>query len=122
MCHLILFLPAFAMPVFWLFPFSTALPIYLMTVGLSFLIYINIFKAMRQQVQTGQEGMLGKKGLVIQDINPEGKIQYAGEIWDAKTKGDRFSRGDQVKICGVQGLVCLVEEISMNMGQMKIRK
>ena len=76
MCHLILFLPVFALPVFWFFPFQTALPAYLVIVGVSILVYLKIFKAMRRQVLTGSEGMIGKKGLVIEDIDPEGKILY----------------------------------------------
>jgi hypothetical protein len=32
------------------------------------------------EVRTGQEAMLGKEGLVVKDIDPEGKIQYASEI------------------------------------------
>ena len=43
---------------------------------------------MRQQILTGREGIVGKKGLVIEDIDPEGKIQYASEIWNAKTNGE----------------------------------
>jgi hypothetical protein len=34
MCHLIFFIPFFALPVFWLLPFNTALTIYLLACGL----------------------------------------------------------------------------------------
>jgi len=68
------------------------------------------------------EGMLGKKGLMIEDIDPEGKIQYASEVWGARTKGDRFSKGERVKINGIQGLMLLVEEIPMNKGMMRMGK
>ena len=112
MCHLILFLPVFALPVFWFFPFETALPSYLIIFGVSLLIYFKIFKAIRQQVQTGGEGIVGKKGLVIEDIDPEGKIQYASEIWNAKTIGNRFSKGEYVRICGIRRLMLQVEELS----------
>jgi membrane-bound ClpP family serine protease len=66
---------------------------------------------MRQQVLTGLEGMLGKKGLVIEDIDPEGKIKYFSEIWGAATKGNRFLKGQHVMICGIRGMMLLVEEI-----------
>ncbi len=65
---------------------------------------------MRQEVKTGQEAMLGKKGLVVEDIDPEGKIQYANEIWDATARGSRFLKGEQVKIRGIRGLVLQVEK------------
>lgn len=111
MCHLILFLPVFGLSVFWMFPLGTALPLYLVIVGVSLLLYFKIFQAMRRDVQTGQEGMLGKKGLVVEDIDPEGKIRFFNEIWDAVTKGKTFFEGEQVKISGFQGLRLLVEEM-----------
>ncbi len=111
MCHLILFLPALALPVFWIFPFNTAFPLYLSIVGISLLMYVKVFKSMRQQVLTGFEGMLGKNGLVVEDIDPEGKIKYASEFWDAATKGNRFLKGQHVMICGIRGMMLIVEEI-----------
>ncbi len=110
MCHLILFLPVFALPVFWFFPLTTALPSYLFILGISLFIYFKVFGAMRMEVQTGQEAMLGKEGLVVKDIDPEGKIQYASEIWDAMAEGKRLLKGERVKIIGFQGLRLLVEE------------
>ena len=111
MCHLILMLPLFALPLFWIFPFTTALPLYILILGISLFLYFKIFKAMRQQVKTGREAMIGKKALVVEDINPEGKIQYAGEIWDATAGEGCFLKGEQVKIRAFRGLVLQVEKI-----------
>ena len=111
MCHLILFLPVFAMPVFWVLPIGTALPLYLFILATSFLLYFKVFQAMHQEAQTGQEAMLKKKALVIEDINPEGKIQYAGEIWDATGKGETFLKGEQVVIREFSGLSLIVDEM-----------
>jgi membrane protein implicated in regulation of membrane protease activity len=111
MCHLILLLPFFALPLFWIFPFDMALPAYALITGVSFLIYFRVFQAMRQQPQTGQEAMVGKKGVVVEDINPEGKIQYAGEIWNATTISKRFSKGELVRIAAIRGLMLLVEQM-----------
>ena len=111
MCHLILFLPFFALPLFWIFPFTTAVPLYILVLGISLFLYFKIFRAMRQQVKTGREAMIGKKALVVQDIDPEGKIMYAGDLWDATARGSRFLKGEQVKIIGFHGLVLQVEKI-----------
>ena len=55
--------------------------------------------------------MLGRTGLVVQDIDPEGKIQYAAEIWNAIADGKKFAKGDKVIIHGfVWGLRVLVQE------------
>ena len=110
MCHLILFLPAFALPLFWIFPLGVAGPTYAFITGISFLLYYKIFHAMRLGVRTGYEAMLGKKGVVVEEIDPEGKIRYAGEIWNAAAERKRFSKGDLVRIGGLRGLTLLVEE------------
>jgi len=111
MCHLILFLPVFALPVFWFFPFPTAMSIYLIISGISLLMYFLIFKAMVMKPRVGIEAMLGKTGVVIKDIAPEGKIQYATEIWNAITYGKKFSAGEKVIINGFWGMNVLVKEV-----------
>ncbi len=110
MCHLILFTPVFALPVFWFFPLNTALPIYISILAISGFLYFKVFQAMRLEVRTGQEAMLGKEGLVVEDIAPEGKVQYASETWDAMAEGKRFLKGEKVKISGFQRMRLLVEE------------
>jgi membrane-bound ClpP family serine protease len=111
MCHLILLLPFFALPLFWIFPLDAALPSYALITGVSFLIYFRVFQAMRQEPRTGREAMMGKKGVVVEDIDPEGKIQYAGEIWNATTTGKRFSKGEWIRIAAIRDLMLLVEEM-----------
>ena len=100
MCHLIFFLPVFGLPVFWIFPFNTALPTYLFIVVISMILYWKIYQAMTSRVLTGREGMLRKTGMVIQNIDPEGKIKYATEIWNAVAEGKTFNAGEKVIISG----------------------
>ena len=61
-------------------------------------------------VVEGKEAMLGKMGVVIKDIAPEGKIRYATEIWNARTDGRRFSAGEKVIIHGFLEMYVLVKE------------
>jgi membrane protein implicated in regulation of membrane protease activity len=107
MCHLIFLLPIFGLPVFWFFPFKTALILYLVICAISLFLYYRIFQAMHARVCTGQEGMLGKTAVVIRTINPEGKIKYAAEIWKAVAAGKKFSKLnktlDFVPQCGYKG-------------------
>ena len=111
MCHLIFFLPIFGLPVFWIFPFSIALPVYILIVGISMLLYYKIFQAMRAKLRNGQAAMLGKTGVVLQNIDPEGKIKYASEIWNAVADGKKFLAGEKVVISGFSyGLRVIVAE------------
>ena len=111
MCHLVLFLPILTLPIFWFFPFSTAMTIYLIITGFSLLLYFLIFKAMILKPRVGKEAMLGQTGTVIKDIAPEGKIKYATEIWDAVAEGEIFSEGDEVVIHGFWGMKVLVKAV-----------
>ena len=66
---------------------------------------------MRLKPWNGKEAMLGRTGLVIEDLDPEGKIQYATEIWHAMANGKKFAKGDKVIISGFAwGLRVLVQE------------
>ena len=114
MCHLIFLLPIFGLPVFWIFPFNMALPTYVFIVGISILLYYKIFQAMHAKVRNGQEAMLGKTGVVLENIDPEGKIKYATEIWNAAADGKKFLVGEKVVINGFSyGLSVTVEEASV---------
>jgi membrane-bound ClpP family serine protease len=111
MCHLIFFLPIFGLPVFWFFPFKTALILYLTICAISLFLYYKIFQAMRAKVRNGQAAMLGQTGVVLQKIDPEGKIKYATEIWNAVAEGKRFLEGEKVVISGFSyGLRVIVKE------------
>lgn len=87
------------------------MPIYLIISGISLVLYFLIFKAMRMKPQVGREAMIGQTGVVIKEIAPEGKIEYAAEIWNAKTDGKKLSVGDKVIIDGFWGLNLLVKEV-----------
>jgi membrane-bound ClpP family serine protease len=112
MCHLIFFIPVFGLPVLWMFPFHIALPVYLFILFVSLVFDVKIFQAMHMKVKTGREAMLGKTAVVIQNVDPEGKIQIATEIWNAFADGGRFLTGQKVKIVRFQGLSLLVEAAS----------
>jgi membrane protein implicated in regulation of membrane protease activity len=111
MCHLIFFLPIFGLPIFWLLPFNTALAAYVVICAISVLLYYKVFQALHSRVCTGKEAMLGKTAVVIRNIDPEGKIQFATEIWNATAKGKVFLEGQKVMIKGVMGLNLLVAEV-----------
>jgi len=75
------------------------------------LLYYKIFQAMRTRVHNGQEAMLGKTAVVLKNIDPEGKIKYATEIWNAVAEKQKFFEGEKVVINGFSyGLRVIVEE------------
>jgi hypothetical protein len=53
MCHLVPLFPLFALPVFLVLPFRTALPNCLGILAISLFLYFKIFKAMLTPLRTG---------------------------------------------------------------------
>jgi membrane-bound ClpP family serine protease len=66
---------------------------------------------MRARVHNGLEAMLGKTGVVLKNIDPEGKIKYATEIWNAVAEGKKLLEGEKVVINGFSyGMRVIVAE------------
>lgn len=68
-------------------------------------------QAMRLHPLSGKEAMLGKTEIVLKNINPDGKIGYDSEIWNAKSYSKAFAVGDSVIIRGFYGMSVLVDEV-----------
>jgi membrane protein implicated in regulation of membrane protease activity len=104
-------LPILGITLFFFLPFWTALPMYICLFLFSALVYYGMFSGMRGKVQTGKKKMIGKKALVIEDIDPEGKVEYEGEIWNATSQGQKLAKGKRVRISGAQGLTLMVKDL-----------
>lgn len=70
-----------------------------------------------KKIETNAFSIIGKKGLVVQDINPTfgvGQIKVAGEIWSAKTNdGSKIEKGSEIQILGIDGVKAVVEPINI---------
>jgi len=60
-----------------------------------------VIKTHRMQPMTGVEGMVGKIGTVLADIDPIGKVLVNGEYWDARTSGAVIPAGASVLVVAV---------------------
>ncbi|MBI2093612.1 MAG: nodulation protein NfeD [Candidatus Omnitrophica bacterium] len=69
-----------------------------------------VWKAQRQRVTTGAEGLIGEIGIAETDLNLEGKVLVMGELWDA-TSTQSIPRGKKVRIRQVDRLHLLVEPL-----------
>jgi len=63
-----------------------------------------IIRGQRRAKATGAEGMIGKLAIAKTPLTPEGKVLAEGELWTARTEGDRIARGEEVIISKVEGL------------------
>ena len=76
MCHLILFMPVIALPIFWLMPLNFSVPIYVVIALLSGLSYWLITRSMRKPVTTGAESLIGTKAEVVSRLSPDNPAKY----------------------------------------------
>jgi membrane-bound serine protease (ClpP class) len=60
----------------------------------------------------GLSSMVGSKGVVTSPLVPEGMVRIKGELWKAKSAGDRIDAGEAVIVVGQDGLKLVVKNIS----------
>ncbi len=108
MCHILLFFPILTLPIFFFFPFRTAATAYVIVLLVTAFLYFKIMRALRSKVQTGLEAVIDEEALVIEDIDPEGKVLFWSEIWRATARGKKFRKGEKVRIHGFNGLEAIV--------------
>jgi membrane-bound serine protease (ClpP class) len=69
------------------------------------------FKARRNKVITGVQGLIGETGVVQSALSPQGKVFVRGEIWDAIASAT-LQAGQLVVIRRIEGLTLHVEPLS----------
>ncbi len=106
---IVMFSPVFALALFLFLPFWTAFPVYIPIFIFGVIVNFKMMKSMKLPVRTGLEDMMGQEVMVIDDIDPEGKVRFKDEIWAATARGARLEQGKKVKIVGSLGLVLVVE-------------
>jgi membrane-bound ClpP family serine protease len=108
---LIMVSPVLALLLFYYLPFSTALPIYIVILIVAGFCHYFMYQSMRARARTGLEAMIGGEALVLEDIDPEGKIRFKTELWNATARGKKIIAGKKVRILAARGLVLIVEDL-----------
>ena len=74
--------------------------------------FVNKFVNKSSTINTNFYSLIGKTGLVIEDISSTlgtGQVKVAGEVWSAKTETDDIiEKGTKVKILEVEGVKLVV--------------
>ena len=101
--------PLVGLPLFWLFQWKIALPIYLLASGWSILEFVAWWRAERQPVRSGPEALIGRTACVV-ECNSErtGWVRLRGELWKARFRTPAHS-GDAVRVTGVDRTTLIVE-------------
>ncbi len=110
MCHLVLFMPVLALPIFWLLPVAPAVLLYLVILVLSGWLYYVMFKIMLKPRQTGAETLIDRCGKVIDIDGGFSHVRIGNEVWKAESR-DTLHDHDTVKVIGRDGLTLRVSRL-----------
>lgn len=111
MCHLILLMPALALPIFWLMPPGLSIPVYGVIVAITGLFYWIIVRAMSKPPDTGKERPVGSEGKIVSRSGSGNRAKYLvrsqGELWSASSP-DTLRAGEMVSVASVDGIRLVV--------------
>lgn len=79
--------------------------------------FVDKFTKSDKKILTNAFSIIGKKGIVTQDINEAhsvGQIKVLGEVWSAKTDdGSTIEKGTTVEVIKIDGVKAIVEPVSI---------
>lgn len=94
--------------------FAPSLPlvisVYLVTVGLLFLVIYFIRYTRRRKIVTGREGLVGEIGRTVTALSPEGTVYVHGEYWKAVSRIP-VEQNHNVRVLKVDGMKLEVEPV-----------
>lgn len=81
--------------------------------SLFFLVIIGIgIKAQRRKVITGVEGLVGATAYSLDTLDPVGKVEFQGEIWNAESITGKIGQGEKVLVKEIKNLRLYVEKLT----------
>ena len=106
--HYLLLLPLLGIAVFFIgLPLGVSIPLYILILIISGLMYWVIYRAMKKTPESGVETFVGTEARVVSVLEANEDAQYLikirGEIWKAKSS-DLLVQGDLAKITSIDGL------------------
>ena len=73
------------------------------------MVHIAVIPSFHRKQVTGQEGMIGEQGRVVEPLTPFGTIIVRGEYWKAKSLDDNIEFDENVEIVGNERLTLKVK-------------
>lgn len=74
---------------------------------------VNKFTKKDKEVQTNAYSIIGKRGIVIKEIDPvsgQGQIKVGTEVWSAKSlENKKIGKGSEVEIMQIDGVKAVVK-------------
>lgn len=80
----------------------------LVAAGVMLWVVIRFLGLRRRPASTGQEGLIGSRGIVLEGFQHEGHVRLGGERWNARST-TALRRDEEVRVVAVDGLTLEVE-------------
>lgn len=77
-----------------------------------FFIHVAVISSFHRKQATGQEGMMGEQGRVIEPLTPVGTVMVEGEHWKAESVDGDIEIDENVEIVGIERLKLKVKRKS----------
>ena len=103
---ILMFLPVLELPLFWLVPWYVSVPVYVLSLPLTFWIYRLMRHTRKRPVTTGWESLIGRE-VEILPTHKKGPahvytVRTEGELWDAWS-GEELQPGEEVIVTACRG-------------------
>ncbi len=89
---------------------ALAVIVFVIAILAAWMLYKGI-SAKYTKVKTGEEALIGSRGVAVTDLKPKGEIRVLGEFWQAiaedKVKG--ISNGEEVQVLSMEGMFLVVK-------------
>jgi len=69
-----------------------------------------VLKAYKSKVKTGREGEIGETGKAKTSIDSTGKVWVRGELWNAKSVGEKIEKNSKIEVVEMDGMTLIVKE------------
>lgn len=71
------------------------------------IVFIKVWQAQVKRPAVGAESLIGRRGIAVSDLDPEGTIFVEGAYWTARAPY-LIRKGEEVEVIGHEGLVLSV--------------
>jgi membrane-bound serine protease (ClpP class) len=69
-------------------------------------------KSQKRKAVTGLEAMTGRTGIVLDKLEPGGRVLVQGEIWNASSLSGNINKGEGVRVSAVKKFMLYVEKLT----------
>lgn len=79
-------------------------------VGIFSFCLVLVRRTLKKPSVVGKEELVGKAGVVVEELAPKGLVKIKGELWSAVCEG-RIEKGRRILVKDVKGITLVVEEV-----------